>query len=118
MSAKKPKSRRASESAFTVGSENVFADLGLPNPQERLAKAQLAHQIGLLIARAGLTQLQAAARLGIDQPKVSLLLRGRLDAFSTERLMKFLNALDQDIILTIRPAKISRHASMRVVVKA
>src|ERR1039457_3828609 len=87
---------------FEVGSGNVFADLGLSNPEERLTKATLATQISDSIAEFGLTQQQAAARLGIDQPKVSSILRGRLRGFSTDRLMSFLNALDRDVIITIQ----------------
>jgi predicted XRE-type DNA-binding protein len=97
------------------GSGNVFADLGLPNPQERLTKSMLASQIAELIEERGLTQTQAAIRLGIDQPKISNMLRGRLRGFSTERLMTFLNALDCDVIITIRPAAKNHRASVRVI---
>jgi predicted XRE-type DNA-binding protein len=100
------------------GSGNVFADLGLPNPEERLAKSMMAHRIAELIADRGLTQVQAAARLRIDQPKISNLLRGRLRGFSTDRLMAFLNALDCDVIITIRPAKKNHPAAVRVLAEA
>jgi predicted XRE-type DNA-binding protein len=103
---------------FEVGSGNVFADLGLPNPQERLTKAILATQISNLIEEYGLTQRQAAARLGIDQPKISYILNGRLRGFSTDRLMSFLNALDRDVIITIQPAKKNHPASVRVLARA
>ena len=103
---------------FEVGSGNVFADLGLSNPEERLTKAILATQISDLIAEFGLTQQQAATRLGIDQPKVSSILRGRLRGFSTDRLMSFLNALDRDVIITIQPAKKNHPASVRVLARA
>jgi len=73
---------------YVVSSGNVFADLGLPNPEEALAKAELAHKIALLIQNKGLTQVQTAKLLGVDQPKVSALLRGRLSGFSLERLMR------------------------------
>jgi predicted XRE-type DNA-binding protein len=85
------------------GSGNVFADLGLPNAAERLAKAELARQIAGVIARARWTQEQAAAKLGIDQPKVSGLLSGRLAGFSTDRLIRFLTALGQDVEIVVRP---------------
>jgi predicted XRE-type DNA-binding protein len=65
-----------------------------------------------------LTETSAAKRLGVDQPKVSALLRGKLQDFSTERLMRFLNALGQDIEIVVRPrpAKRSRqHHAIRVV---
>src|SRR5580698_6799049 len=83
------------------GSGNVFADLGLPDAEELLAKANLAHRITCLVTEQKLTQTQAAARLGIDQPKVSALLRGKLDGFSTERLIRFLNALGQDVEIVV-----------------
>src|SRR5262249_28961209 len=74
-------------------SGNVFADLGLENPEELLAKAALVQRIADIIAERKLTQAGAAKLLGIDQPKVSALLRGKLDGFSTDRLFRFLNAL-------------------------
>jgi predicted XRE-type DNA-binding protein len=74
-----------------AGSGNVFADLGLPDADDRFAKAELAHEIWALIRSARLTQAQAARRLGVDQPKVSALLRGRLKDFSIERLLRFPN---------------------------
>ena len=72
--------------------------------EEALTKAQLASQIYNLIKSSRLTQSQAAKKLGIDQPKVSALLRGRLAGFSIERLFHFLNKLGQDIQINIRPA--------------
>jgi predicted XRE-type DNA-binding protein len=84
---------RIDEIAVTRGSGNVFADLGLPNPEERLAKAQLASLIDDVIRERGLTQQEAAMLMGIDQPKVSHVLRGRLSGFSTQRLIDFLTAL-------------------------
>ena len=77
-------------------SGNVFADLGLRNPPEALAKAQLARRICALLGERGLTQAQAAAVLGLDQPKVSALMRGKLQGFSVERLFRCLKALVQD----------------------
>ncbi len=90
-----------SERDYTISSGNVFADLGVPNPEEALAKAELAHKITVLIRERGLTQAQAARLLGVDQPKVSLLIRGRLAGFSLERLMRFLLAFGQDIKITV-----------------
>jgi predicted XRE-type DNA-binding protein len=89
------------ELAYTVSSGNVFADLGLPNPEELLAKAELAHKITVLIRKRGLTQAQAAKLLGVDQPKISYLIRGRLTGFSIERLMRFLLLLGQDIRISV-----------------
>jgi predicted XRE-type DNA-binding protein len=83
-------------------SGNVFADLGLPNPEEALLKAQLVMHLAEIIARRGLTQAGAARLLNIDQPKVSALLRGRLRGFSTDRLLRFVTALGYDVTLEIR----------------
>ncbi|HEY3412358.1 MAG TPA: helix-turn-helix transcriptional regulator [Armatimonadota bacterium] len=90
---------------FTTGSGNVFADLGLPEPEERLAKARVAYRIHEVIASLGLTQAQAARRTGLTQPNVSDITRGRLKGFTLERLFQCLNALDQDVEIVIRPKK-------------
>jgi len=90
------------ERDYVISSGNLFADLGLPNPEEALAKAELANKISVLIRERGLTQAKAARLLGIDQPKVSMLLRGRLTGFSLERLMRFLMLLGQDIRITVQ----------------
>ncbi len=96
------------ERDYTVSRGNVFADLGLPDPEEALAKAELAHKITVLIQDRGLTQVQTAKLLGIDQPKVSALMRGRLSGFSLERLMRFLLLLGQDIKITVQACPRSR----------
>ena len=101
--------------SYTIGSGNVFADLGLPNPEEALAKAELAQKIIVLIRKRGLTQIQAAEVLGVDQPKVSALVRGQLAGFSLERLMRFLMRLGQDIIITVEESPNS-HSQARVLV--
>jgi predicted XRE-type DNA-binding protein len=108
------KTPRATEPAYEISSGNVFADLGLPDSENRMTKAKLAHQISVLIESAGLNQARAAERLGIDQPKVSNLLRGRLSLFSTERLIHFLTLLNQDIILTVRPTRKGHKPGLRV----
>lgn len=87
---------------FTPSSGNVFADLNLPNADDLLAKAELAAKIIAEIQRRRLTQSQAAAILGIDQPKVSALKQGKLTAFSIERLMRFLLMLGRDIEITVK----------------
>lgn len=94
------------------GSGNVFAELDLPDAEERLAKAELARQILNLITERRLTQTQAAELLGIDQPKVSALTRGKLSGFSMERLFQFLNALGQDVEITIKAKPISRQQAL------
>ena len=97
-------------------SGNVFADLGFPNAEEVLAKSRLAQRIAEIIEKQHLTQVQAAALLGSDQPKVSKLLRGQLREFSTDRLFRFLNALDQDVEIVIkRKPRSRRKATMSVI---
>ena len=86
---------------FETSSGNVFADLGLPNPEERLVKAKLAIQINLLIKNKGLNQKEAAELLGTDQAKISALHQGKLAGFSLERLFRFLNILGQDITINV-----------------
>lgn len=94
--------REIQGTTITRGSGNVFADLRLPDAEERLAKANLAHEIAVLLGES--TQKEAAARLGIDQPKVSALIRGKLDQFSTERLMGFLTRLGQNVEIHVKPS--------------
>jgi len=94
--------KRESRIPVTASSGNVFADMGLPEPEEELTKAQLASHIRHIINRRRLTQVTAAAIMGIDQPKVSALLNGRLANFSSERLMRLLTALGQDVEITIK----------------
>lgn len=91
-----------SEQGYMVSTGNVFADLGVDAPEEALAKAELTAKIAQIVQAKGLTQAAAANILGIDQPKVSALLRGKLSGFSTERLIKFLNALGQDVEIVLR----------------
>ncbi len=83
------------------GSGNVFADLGFVSPDLALAKAKLVQRIRALIAERGLTQVEAAKVLGLDQPKVSALVRGRVAGYSIERLFRFLNALGQAVEIKI-----------------
>ena len=85
------------------GSGNVFADLGIPNPDLALAKAELVQRIRKLIVERKLTQVKAAKLLGLDQPKVSALVRGRVEGFSIDRLFRFLNALGQRVEITVLP---------------
>ena len=89
------------ENTITRGSSNVFADLGLPDADDLLAKANLALHIRRAIEARKLTQIQAAKILGLDQPKVSSIINGRLDGYSTDRLMRFLNDLGCDVQITI-----------------
>ena len=95
----------AKKTRITRGSGNVFADLGLPNPEQELLKAQLSLQIYRIIKQRGLTQAQAAGVLGIKQPHVSALMRNRAGNFSVGRLMEFLNRLGQDVRITVKPTR-------------
>jgi predicted XRE-type DNA-binding protein len=96
-------------------SGNVFEDLGLPNADELLLKAELVHQISEIISERQLTQIEAAKILGIDQPKVSSLVRGKLSGFSTERLFRFLNALGRNVEIRVIPEAKNMPAQTRVV---
>ncbi|RUT00219.1 transcriptional regulator [Dulcicalothrix desertica PCC 7102] len=96
------------EDKVTTSSGNVFKDLGLPNPEERLLKAQLARKISEAISKLNLTQAQAAEVIGIDQPKISLLVRGRLSGFSTDRLLDYLNRLGSDIEIRVGEPKLEK----------
>lgn len=98
------------------GSGNVFADLGLPNPEQELLKAQLTLQIYKIVKARGLTQVQAGDILGIKQPHVSALMRNRAGNFSIGRLMEFLTALGQDVEITVKPTRKVR-GEMDVVVR-
>jgi len=95
------KRKRAKVETMERSSGNVFADLGLPDAQERMLKAQLAAKIAELIERKGWTQARAAKVIGLDQPKVSHLLRGRLAGFSAERLFAVLNHLGHSVEVRI-----------------
>jgi predicted XRE-type DNA-binding protein len=97
----------------TKSSGNVFRDVGLPRPEEELLKAQLTLQIYRIIKGRGLTQTEAGKILGIRQPHVSELMRNRSGAFSAERLFDFLNALGQDVEITVRPTR-KNHGAVRV----
>ncbi len=99
----------------TPSSGNVFADLGLANADELLAKAELVRQIGREIDARGLTQKQAADAMGTTQPKVSDLLRGQSGGFSMDRLIRFLKAFDRDVEIVVKPKPRSRgHARVKV----
>jgi predicted XRE-type DNA-binding protein len=86
-----------------ISSGNVFADLGLPDSDELLAKAALVHQLIRIASHRHLTQAQVAGVLGTTQPKVSELFAGKLAGFSMERLMRFLNAFDRDVRIVVSP---------------
>jgi len=87
----------------TKSSGNICRDLEFERPEEWQAKAHLAaHILGVLEER-GLTQVEAARILGVSQPEVSNLKRGRLDRFTFDRLFRFLAALQKVVEITIVP---------------
>ena len=112
----KSKARKTNKrlSYVTEGSGNVFADLGLPNPEQELLKAQLTLQIYTILKDSGMTQVEIAKILGVRQPQVSLLMRNRAGNFSVGRLMEFLTALRQDVKTTVRPTN-KEHGALSVV---
>jgi predicted XRE-type DNA-binding protein len=98
------------------GSGNVFADLGFSNPDLALAKAELVQRIRELIEERKLTQVRAAKLFGLDQPKVSALVRGRVEGNSMDRLFRFLTALGQQVVITVRPNAGKAEASAVLVI--
>ncbi|MCA6227185.1 MAG: XRE family transcriptional regulator [Phenylobacterium sp.] len=90
---------------ITEGAGNVFADLGLPDAAGRQTKTRLAMAVNALLKERRLKQTDTATILGIPQSKVSSLANYRLDHFSVEKLISFLNALEQDVEIVIRPSR-------------
>lgn len=111
--------RQEDDDAVTESSGNVFADLGVAEPAEELAKAQLASHIRQTIKRRRLTQAQAAHLMKLDQPKVSALMNGRLAGFSSDRLLRCLTALGQDVEIVVKAKPRNRERGrIRVVEQA
>jgi predicted XRE-type DNA-binding protein len=108
---------RKTKPRIIPSSGNVFADLRLPNAEEKQTKARLAVAINQIVAAQELSQAVAARRLKINQPKISALANYRLEGFSVERLMHFLTALDRDVEIVIRPKPRSRKGA-RILVTA
>ena len=92
-----------SKKRYEVGSGNVFKDLGIPNAEEHLVKAQLVFKIERIMKDRGLRQSETAKLLGVKQPDVSKMLGGEFRQFSVERLLRFLVLLDQDVEIVVRP---------------
>src|SRR5258708_35890631 len=93
------------ETKAKLGSGNVFADLGLPNPEQELLKARLTLQIYKIVKGRGLTHAQVGEILGIKQPHVSTLMRNRAGNFSVGRLVELLTAVGLDVEITIKPTR-------------
>jgi predicted XRE-type DNA-binding protein len=100
------------------GTKNVFADLGFADADERQTKLRLAFALNQILERRGLTQAAAAKALGVNQPKVSALIRYKLDGFSVERLMGFLTSLDRDVEIVIKRKPRSRAVARISVIAA
>ena len=109
--------RKKATTGYEDGSHNIFADLGLPHPEQELLKARLTLQIFRIIKERHLTQVQAGEILGIKQPHVSLLMRNRSGNFSVERLMDFLTALGHDVEIRVKRTR-KLHGEVSVVVAA
>jgi predicted XRE-type DNA-binding protein len=88
---------------YETGSRNVFKDVGVPNAEEHLVKAQLLFKIDSIMKDRGLKQIESADLFGIRQPDVSKMLRGEFRQFSVERLLRFLVALDQGVQIVVKP---------------
>ena len=99
---------------YEVGSDNVFRDVGLRNPEQHLIKAQLMLKIDRLMAKHGIKQAEAAKLFSVKQPDMSKMLRGDFRQVSVERLMRFLVALGQDVEIVVKPHRRGRREAAQV----
>jgi predicted XRE-type DNA-binding protein len=106
--------RKNIDVAVRESSGNVFADLDLPHSPEDMLKIEIAHAISTTIRNRDLTQAAAGKIIGVDQAKVSALLRGRLTGFSIERLVLFLTELGRDVEIKISRSHSDRKGAVRV----
>jgi predicted XRE-type DNA-binding protein len=109
------KAKSGNRPRIEASSGNVFADLGLANPDLVLAKTELVQRIRAILAERKLTQSNAAQILGLDQPKVSALVRGLVEGYSLDRLFRFLNALGQRIEINVTSSCPSKSAASRAI---
>jgi len=93
---------QATEAEYEVTTDNVFAALGRPNPEELMARSKLLIQVSTLIKNSGLSQADVAKKLGITQPKVSMLVSGRLSEFSTDSLLHYLSILGCEVEIRVK----------------
>ena len=100
-----------SKKGYETGSRNVFKDIGVPNAEEHLVKAQLVFKIDTIIKDLGLKQIEAADLFGIRQPDVSKMLRGDFRQFSVGRLLRFLVKLGQDVAIVVKPHRDRNNAA-------
>jgi predicted XRE-type DNA-binding protein len=106
--------KRGADAPIQPGSGNVFADLGRPDAETHLLKAELVSRIDAILRRRRLTQSKSAALLGISQPDVSRLLRGNFRDYSVDRLLRLLQALGRDVEIVIRKARANRPGRLHV----
>jgi predicted XRE-type DNA-binding protein len=99
-----------SDKKYETGGPNVFKDIGIPNAEEHVIKAQLVFKIDTIMKDRGLKQVEAADLFGIRQPDISKMLRGEFRQFSVERLLRFLVALDQDVEIVVKPRRDKNNA--------
>ena len=90
------------------GSMNIYADLGMADADEMLVKAQLAAKIAEIIKLRKLTQTQAASLLGMTQPKLSNMLRGRFRGISEVKMLECMTLLGRDVQIVVKPVSRSR----------
>jgi predicted XRE-type DNA-binding protein len=95
----------ARKATVEAGSGNIFADLGLPDADTHFLKAQIVSEVYRLTNERNLTQAEAGKLMGITQPEVSRMFKGRFREYSVERLMGFLTSFDRDIEIVVKPHK-------------
>ena len=111
------KEPKDTDNMVVEGSENVFEDLNLPSGEQDLLKVSIARAINSVLSQNEMTQQQAARITGLDQSKISAILRGRLKGYSVRRLMKILILLGHDIDIHIsktsqnKPGRLKVHAA-------
>jgi len=108
--------RRKISAPHERGSLNVYRDLGFPDPEAMLVKAQLTFKISEILSERRYTQKRAAELLGIPQPKLSRILRGQFRGVSERKLMDCLAKLGRDVEIVVREAPRDRRAGKKGVV--
>jgi predicted XRE-type DNA-binding protein len=103
---------------FTEGSGNVFADIGVPDPDTALAKAKMVVELKRIVEERGLTQDKLAELLGVDQPTVSKALRGRMSSITLDRLIRWLTLLGRNVDITLADPPTGEAARCEVHTKA
>ncbi len=110
----KSRSIKTEKMKVTRGNGNVFADLGRPDAEAHLLKAELVTRIDKIVRQRGFKQVEAAKLLGLSQPDVSRLLRGSFREYSIERLLRLLTALGRDVEIVIREPRSPRQGRLGI----